>query len=222
MVAVADVGLVLERRDGPAVVAVVHLVPPPVEHRAVDASVQHGLHPARSARLVGSPRGVEPHVASLVEAATDGDVVVLHERHAVTELRTAGEAHDPLDQLLALVVGGMGLAGEHELQRPVVRPQECFEALGLGQQQGRPLVAREAAGEPDCQRLRIEVDADTGPHDVDQPLAPGSPRLPQLGVPQVGGRPRRRPRRDVHSVGDGIDLHVEGGEHLPADVSMQL
>ncbi len=67
-----------------------------------------------------------------------------------------GEHLDLADHVLARLIGGVGLAGEHELHRTVRVEQQASQALGLREQQGRPLVRREAPGEPDGERLRIE------------------------------------------------------------------
>ena len=134
----------------------------------MDATVEHGLHPARAAGLVGSPRRVEPHVGPGVKAAAYGDVVVLDERHAPTNLRTPGELHDLLDELLALVVGGVRLAGEHQLHGPLRGQQQRLEAFGLRQEQRRPLVGGEAPSEPDGEYVGVEFDAGPGPDELDQ------------------------------------------------------
>ena len=63
---------------------------------------------------------------------------------------------DLTDQLLAGVVGGMRLAGEHQLHRPVAREQQPLEPVGLRQQQGGALVGGEAAREPDGEGAGIE------------------------------------------------------------------
>ena len=65
--------------------------------------------------------------------------------------RVAGEPHDLGDHLLAEVVGGVGLAGEHQLQGARRVEQQGAEPLGLRQQQGGPLVGSEPAGETDDQ-----------------------------------------------------------------------
>ena len=58
--------------------------------------------------------------------------------------------------LLARLVGRVGLAGEHELHRPVGVEQQRPQPVGLRQQQRGPLVGGEAAGEADRQRVRVE------------------------------------------------------------------
>ena len=65
----------------------------------------------------------------------------------MADLRVGGERHDLADHLLAAVVGRVGLAGEHELHRPVAGQQQALEPVGLRQQQRGPLVGGEPAGE---------------------------------------------------------------------------
>ena len=85
--------------------------------------------------------------------AGDRHVVVLQEHEAVADVELAGEELDLADHVLARLVGGMGLAGEDELHRAVGVEQQPAQALGLRQQQRRPLVRGEAAGEADGQRV---------------------------------------------------------------------
>ena len=130
----------LGRGDGPAVLAVEALVPPAVEDRAVERAVEGGLHARGAARLLRAAGVVQPHVGALVEGAGDGDVVVLEEHEPVADAEVGGEADDLLDHRLAVLVGGVGLAGEHELHRPV------------GVERAAPSAARAAtaAGWPAC------------------------------------------------------------------------
>src|SRR6516165_4096536 len=91
LVSMAQLLIPLSRRDGPAVAAVKHLCPPPVEDRAVERARQGCLLPAGAGRLHRSSRGVQPHIGPLIEHAGDGDVVVLDERDAVADDRVACE-----------------------------------------------------------------------------------------------------------------------------------
>ena len=51
---------------------------------------------------------------------------------------------------------GMRLAGEDDLHRPLGRVQDPRQPLGIVEDQLGPLVAGEAAREPDRQRLGLE------------------------------------------------------------------
>ena len=62
----------------------------------------------------------------------------------------------PLDDLLPGPVGRVGLAGDHDLHRALVRRQDAAQALLVAEQQVGALVGREAAREADGQRVGIE------------------------------------------------------------------
>ena len=146
----------LAAADGPAVVAGPALVPPAVEHADVDDAVRGRLHAGRAGRLERPARVVEPHVDALDEEPGDPDVVVLEDEHATPELGAARPAEDVLDDALAGPVRGVRLAGEDDLHRPLLVPQEPREPVEVGEQQGRPLVGREPTREADGQDRRVE------------------------------------------------------------------
>ena len=79
------------------------------------------------------------------------------------------------------------LAGEHELHGPLRVEQQPLEPLRVAQHQRQPLVGRQAAGEADRQRVRVE-------HAVDQrELAVADPaRRPRRAQPppHIGHQPR--------------------------------
>lgn len=77
-------------------------------------AVEHGFLTRRAIRLVGAARRVEPHVHAGVQGTRDADVVVLDEHQACAQVRVGAEVDELADQVLAEVVPGMGLAGEHE------------------------------------------------------------------------------------------------------------
>ena len=85
-----------------------------------------------------------------------------------------GEPHDPLHQFLAAVVGGMRLAGDHELDRTLRVQQQPGEPLGVGQHQRQALVGRHAPGEADRQHVGIEDVVD--PAELGRRRAPLQPR----------------------------------------------
>ena len=108
---------------------------------------------------------------------------------------------DLLDDLLAGPVGRVGLAGEDDLDRPLLVPQDPG-AAGRGRVNSRPgpLVGREAPGEADREDVRIERRLErvedrrrlaVAGELVAQP-APGEDRQLQLlalvGLPQLVGR----------------------------------
>ena len=69
---------------------------------------------------------------------------------------TIGELDNPLDQLLAFIVPGMGFAGKNKLHRPGGGIDHGLQPLRVGQQQGRPLVGGEAAGENNRQDVLVK------------------------------------------------------------------
>ena len=99
---------------------------------------------------------VQPHVAALHEEVRDVQVVVVDEGDAAAELRIDGVAVDLLEVVLARLVGGVRLSGEDDLHGPARGGQDRGEAIGVVEDQLRALVAGEAPGEADRQRVRIE------------------------------------------------------------------
>ena len=83
----------------------------------------------------------------------DLHVVVGDEGDTALEARLARECGDLRDQLLAPVVGRMGLAADHDLDG------ELREPVRLLEEERRTLVCGEAAGEADRQPVRVELDA---------------------------------------------------------------
>ena len=193
VVALVRVRALVGGRDGPAVLAVVHLVPPAVEHREVQPAVEGGLHPGRAARLERAQRVVQPHVAAREEGPGHRDVVVGEEHDPVAHLRVVREAHEVLDQALALLVGRVGLPGDHELDGVLRVQQDPLEPLRVPQHEREPLVGGHPAGEADREHARVE-----------DRVGPA-----QLGVRETALLPRRpQPGPDV--------LH-QAGAQLPAD-----
>ena len=83
-------------------------------------------------------------------------IVVVDERDAAAEHRIDRAAVDLLQVVLADLVGRMRLAGEDDLHRPPRGVQDAEQPIRVVEDQLRPLVAGEAAGEADRQRVRIE------------------------------------------------------------------
>ena len=142
--------------DGKAVGAVEGLGPPAVEDREVQGPVEHGLLAAGAGGLQRPPRIVQPDVDALDQVPADVDVVVLDEDHALGEAGVEAEVGDPLDQLLARLVGGVGLAGEDELHRPLRIVDHLGHAVDVVEEQVGPLVGGEPPGEADGEDVRIE------------------------------------------------------------------
>ena len=145
----------------------------------------------------------------------------------------AGSMRAPVDLLqvvLAGLVGRMGLAGEDDLHGPPRRVEDRLQPLGVVEDQLRPLVAGEAAGEADRQRVGIEQRAggdDARGADLlvapplprpladerEQVLAQRVARLPELLVGNVQhARPERRIVVAIAPVGRHV--LVEQPRHL--------
>ena len=227
-------GPVVGGRDRPAVLAVVELVPPAVEHREIEPAVDRGLHPGGAAGLERSQGVVEPDVAAREQGARHRHVVVRQEHDAVADLGVVGEAHQVLDHALAHLVGRVGLAGDHELDGAHGVQQQALEALRIAQHQGQALVGGHPSGEADREDLRIEHRV--GPAQLGISGAALLPRraqattdighqirahlgahAPQLLVRDLGHSPPARAQirlRPVH--GQGLHARIDPGRHVHA------
>ena len=144
-------------RKGPAVASVVGLRPPSVEHAEMQPAVDGGAFmPARPARLERRSRQVQPEVGALNEQRRRGEVVVLEVDHASRDLRERLELEELLKHVLAVLVGRVGLAGEHDLYA-VRSAQQRARRVDVGDQQAEALIGRDAPREADGQRVRVEV-----------------------------------------------------------------
>ena len=94
--------------------AVVGFGPPAVEHRQVQPAVEHDLLAAGARGFQRTAGIVQPDVDALDQVPADVDVVVFDEDDPAGEPRVVPQVGDLLDQLLARLVGRMGLAGEDE------------------------------------------------------------------------------------------------------------
>ena len=85
--------------------------------RHVRRAVDGRLHAARAAGFERLARVVQPHVAALHQEVGDVQVVVVDEGDAPAEHRVERAPVDPLQVMLADVVGRVRLAGEDDLHR---------------------------------------------------------------------------------------------------------
>ena len=143
------------RLDRPAVAAVVAFVPPAVGHRQVEHAVQTGLHARGAARFERVDRIVEPDIHARYQPAREPQIIVLDQQDAAFECRPARHLVDAPDQILPGHVGRVGLAGEQEQYRPLVVADQSLEPVDVLEQQRRPLVGGEPAGETDREHVRI-------------------------------------------------------------------
>ena len=155
-------------------------------------------------------------------------VVVLDERDPALEARLPGMGVHALQHLLAGLVARMGLTREHDLHRAPGVHQQPLQAVGVTEDQVRPLVGREATPEADREGVRIEQDP--RPHKVQGflPLIrPAPPRLlsdaaHEMGLELVVHRPQGGavqlqdlvPEPRVVHPGEpiGSEMRVEQGE----------
>ena len=139
----------------PAVGAVVGLGPPAVQHRQLQAAVEHRLHAAGPGRLQRRTREVGPDVAAADQPRGAGEVVVGQEDDAALRPLRPAQVQQLLDQLLAGLVLGVRLAGDDQLHRPVAA-QQAQRALRVVDHQPQALVGGDAAGEADRQHVGVE------------------------------------------------------------------
>ena len=81
---IVGVGVVASER--PAVLSVVPLDPPAIEHREIGHSVDGGLHPRGSRGFHGRTRVVHPHIDALDHEPCHPGVVVLQDVDVPTEV----------------------------------------------------------------------------------------------------------------------------------------
>ena len=196
------------------------------------AAVEGRLHPARAARLERAARRVQPHVAAVVHRPGDRDVVVGEEDEAVAHVGAAGELLDALDQLLARRVGGVGLAGEHELHRPVgcraagaqsrsASDSRSVARLYVAKRRAKPTVSTVGSSTSSPRRWRARRTSSSRPSfsvahasigsivaDTRPPVGVGTGPVVADDAGQQGVDAGRRPRAPVHAVGDRADRHL--------------
>ena len=148
--------------DGEAVGAVVAFAPPAVHDAQVQAAVAAGLHAAGAGGFERTARVVQPDVAAGNHLPRDVDVVVLDENEVACEFAVLAQMNDLLDEAFAVVVARMRLAGENELDGPLLVVDQFHDVFELLENQRRAFVGGEAAGEADGQRVGIQqlVEAD--------------------------------------------------------------
>ena len=154
-VAVDAVVLRSVRGDRPAVLAVVALAPPAVEHAQVDDAVDAGLFARGAARLHGIFRRVQPHVHAADELARQRQIVALEQDDLALEFRTARVLVNDLDQMLCRQVVRMRLAGDDQQHAAFGVVEQARQAHRIGEQQRGALVGGEAARETDCENVGI-------------------------------------------------------------------
>ena len=131
-------------------------------------------------------------------------VVPFDEGDAAAEHRIERALVDPLQVMLADFVGRVRLAGEDQLHGTARRVEDSREPLGVREDQFRPLVAGEAAREPDRQACSDRASC---------PAATTWIAFTSAFVHRVRARSRMNPNRKLrsdcraaHSSSSGIDI----------------
>ena len=207
--------------DGPAHFRGVALIPPAVQNGAVEAEVGSNLHAARAAGLHGPTRVVQPDVDAVHQLAGHGHVVVLHKQQAVLDAVFAGEADDLLNEPLAALVAGMGLAAEDKLNGPLLVRQHLHDAVAVAEEQRGALVGGKAAGKADGERLGVQQilglhGAGIGPVSELLGLDVAAHKAHHLGAGGFAGLPKLL-HRDFGSLGPQL-----GGGHILAPSSAHV
>ena len=99
---------------------------------------------------------VQPDIHAVDEVLRCVQVVLFHKGDVAAEAVVLGEGIDLADEVLAMLVGRVGLAREDDLDRPPGILHQALEAFQVPEQQRRTLVSGEAPREPDRQRIRIQ------------------------------------------------------------------
>ena len=141
------VGVLLAVSYGPAAGYFIGFVEPAVQDAQVQHAVDAGLHAAGAAGFLAALRSVQPQVYALHHFARDLHVVVLP---------VARKLHDIADEILALVVARVRLAGDHDLHRHILVTEDALDAVHVLEQQGGAFIGGEPARKADSQRVGIQ------------------------------------------------------------------
>src|SRR6185436_15837925 len=159
-----------------------------------------GLHARGPRRLQRAAWVVQPDVDALDQEPPDPHVVVLEDEDPSAELPRARALEDLLDDALTGAVRRMRLAGEDQLDGPLLVPQEAGEPVDVVEDQAGALVGREAPGEADRQDVRVQGGLELGEDRGSLPVAgeliaqapAGEDRqlalLAGVGLPELFGR----------------------------------
>ncbi len=143
--------------EHPASALLVALDPPAVEHGELHDAVHHTLFARRTRRFQRTRGSVEPYVDALHHAARQLHVVVLQEENLAHELRHGRHLDDALDEVLARLVVGMGLAGEDELHGTLLVVDDGSQTVEVREEQIGALVSGETAREADGQHVGLDA-----------------------------------------------------------------
>ena len=143
-------------RKSPAGTFLVALDPPSVKHGEVHHTIHGALLTGSTGCLLRTGRIVEPYIHALYESLGEGDVITRNEHDLAEETRILGYVHNLLDEVLAGLVGRMGLSGEDELNRHLRIVHNRIEPVQVAEEQGCSLVGGETPCETDGEDVVAE------------------------------------------------------------------
>src|SRR5215831_3417184 len=117
------------------------------------------FHSASPTGFERSPWIVQPDIAALDEEMRPMKVVIVDEGHPSSESRVGGAPVNPVEALLAMLVGGMRLSRKYKLHAAARCIQKPQEPVMIVENQLRPFVLRETPRETDRQSRRIQQSA---------------------------------------------------------------
>ena len=154
------------RGDTPAVIAVVTLTPPAIQHAEIDRAIEAGLLPRGAARLQRVLGRIQPHVHTGHHEPRQGHVVALQQDDLADEIRVHGKVVYLPDQVLPGLVVGVGLAGEDDHHRALRVIEQTRQPGRVGKQHEGALVGGETPGETHYQHVVLVVVAIHQAHHV--------------------------------------------------------
>src|SRR5579863_2234807 len=166
--------------DGPAIFAIVALVPPAIQHTAIWLSIERSFLPACPAGLVRANWIVEPQIRARYQEARHDDIVVFQEDDFATESIAAREAIDLFDQRFAWSVGRMRLAREDDLHRALRVIDDTLESFQVAENEGCAFIRRETPRETDNQGIRVQHALEL--RHLDHPFAQAQVMLAQVAA----------------------------------------
>src|SRR5205823_3485022 len=144
------------RADGPAVVSIITLAPPAIEHAKVEAAVRWRFHSTGPARYHRTRRTVQPKIDALNQSPRGVRLVVLDEIDAIIATGFARELVTFLDQGFAAFIARVRFAGENELHRPGGIVQQFVQAIFVGKEERAAFVSSETSRKTDGENLGVE------------------------------------------------------------------
>ena len=142
--------------DGPAIITVITLAPPAIQHTEIKPTIGWRFHTAGAAGFKWTQRIIQPEIDSLDQTPRNVGVVIFNEDNPIMKTGFAREFVNFLNERFATFVSRMRFTGEYELDRPSCVVEQSLEPLFIREQESAALIAGEASGEPDGEDLRIK------------------------------------------------------------------